>query len=139
MSQFQPPPTWALPIVVEERTGKAQFNPIWLKWFLDLSGVLGTLGAGSGTAAHNQLGGLQGGSSNEYYHLTASDFAILTSYRAFPVGSIFATINPSNPSVQLGYGTWTAFAAGRVLVGVNPSDSDFDTVEETGGSKTATF
>jgi microcystin-dependent protein len=36
-----------------------------------------------------------------------------------------------------GFGTWTAFGAGRVMVGLNGSDSSFDTLEETGGSKDA--
>lgn len=34
---FQPPPTWALPVIVDERSGEAIFNPVWLKWFLDFS------------------------------------------------------------------------------------------------------
>ena len=33
-------------------------------------------------------------------------------------------------------GTWAAWGAGRVPVGVNTSDSDFSTVQKTGGSKT---
>jgi hypothetical protein len=37
----------------------------------------------------------------------------------------------------LGFGTWTAFGAGRVMVGLNGSDSLFDALEETGGSKDA--
>jgi hypothetical protein len=133
---FQPPPTWALPIVIDGRTGLGEFNAIWLKWFVDLSGVLSSLGAGAGAPLHNQLSGLQGGSADEYYHLSAGDFALLTQYQAFPIGSIFTTISAANPLSLLGYGTWEAFGAGRVLVGVDTSDPDFDTVEETGGSKT---
>ena len=44
---FQPPPTWALPIIVDEKTQKAIFNPIWLRWFLDFAQNIGTTGAGS--------------------------------------------------------------------------------------------
>jgi len=44
---FQPPPTWALPVILDEVSGKAAFNPIWLRWFLDLSQNLGQGGAGS--------------------------------------------------------------------------------------------
>ena len=37
----------------------------------------------------------------------------------------------------MGFGTWAAFGAGKVPVGIDSSDTDFDTVEETGGGKTA--
>lgn len=37
MANFQPPPTWALPVIVDQRSGEAIFNPVWLKWFLDFS------------------------------------------------------------------------------------------------------
>jgi hypothetical protein len=54
----------------------------------------------------------------------------------FPVGSIYVNAtNSTNPGTLLGFGTWTAFGAGRVMVGLNASDSSFDTAEETGGSK----
>jgi hypothetical protein len=56
----------------------------------------------------------------------------------YPVGSIYINAAVStNPGTLLGFGTWTAFGAGRVMVGLNASDSSFDTLEETGGSKDA--
>lgn len=59
---------------------------------------------------------------------------------AYPIGSVYinATDN-TNPATLLGFGTWTAFGAGRVLVGFDSGDTDFDTAEETGGSKTVTL
>ena len=56
-----------------------------------------------------------------------------------PVGSIHVSVSPTDPATTLGYGTWAAFGTGRVIVGVDVGDADFDTVEETGGSKTATI
>lgn len=53
----------------------------------------------------------------------------------YPVGSIYtnATV-ATNPGTLLGFGTWTAFGAGRVLVGFDSTNVLFDTAEETGGS-----
>lgn len=57
-----------------------------------------------------------------------------------PVGSIYINSSDStNPGTLLGFGTWTAFGAGRVMVGYNALDTDFDAAEETGGAKTATL
>lgn len=58
--------------------------------------------------------------------------------QAFPVGAIYISVTGVNPSIELGYGTWLPFGAGRVLVGHNVADADFDTAEETGGAKTQT-
>jgi len=52
----------------------------------------------------------------------------------YPVGSIYFSVNNVNPSSLFG-GTWVAWGSGRVPVGVNSSDSSFNTVEKTGGSK----
>jgi len=58
---------------------------------------------------------------------------------AYPVGSIYTSISSTNPSTLLGVGTWVAFATGRTLIGVDTGQTEFDTVEETGGSKTHTL
>ena len=57
-----------------------------------------------------------------------------------PVGSIYinATV-ATNPGTLLGFGTWTAFGAGRVMVGFDSGNALFDTAEETGGVADATL
>lgn len=55
----------------------------------------------------------------------------------YPVGSIYISTVSTNPNTLFGFGTWAAFGTGRVLVGIDSGDADFDTAEETGGSKTS--
>jgi len=56
----------------------------------------------------------------------------------YPVGSIYTNATVStNPATLLGFGTWTAFGAGRVMVGFDSSNALFDAAEETGGSADA--
>ena len=58
----------------------------------------------------------------------------------YPVGSIYTNASVStNPATLLGFGTWTAFGAGRVMVGFDAGNALFDTAEETGGSADATL
>ena len=55
-----------------------------------------------------------------------------------PVGSVYINANTAtNPATLLGFGTWSAFGAGKVIVGLDAGDAAFDTAGETGGSKDA--
>ncbi len=49
---------------------------------------------------------------------------------------MFISVVSTNPATLLGFGTWSSIAAGRVLVGLDSGDGNFDAVEETGGAKT---
>jgi hypothetical protein len=65
---------------------------------------------------------------------------LLTAFKEsiYPVGSIYTNATDStNPATLLGFGTWTAFGAGRVMVGLDAGNALFDTAEETGGSANA--
>lgn len=53
----------------------------------------------------------------------------------YPVGSIYMSVKSTNPGTLFG-GTWVAWGSGRVPVGVNGSDTNFATVEKTGGAST---
>ena len=59
----------------------------------------------------------------------------------YPVGSIYmsATISSTEEVEAIFGGTWVEWGAGRVPVGVDTSDSDFDTAEKTGGEKNHTL
>lgn len=43
---FQPPPTFADPVIVNELSGRSQFNPIWLQWFLSVAQFISQANAG---------------------------------------------------------------------------------------------
>lgn len=61
--------------------------------------------------------------------------------KIYPVGSIFmsATLSTATAVGNALGGTWTAWGSGRVPVGVDTTDTDFDSAEETGGEKTHTL
>lgn len=58
----------------------------------------------------------------------------LTFDKIYPIGSIYTSVVNTNPSTLFG-GTWIRFSQGKVLVGVNESETEFNTVLKTGGSK----
>ena len=52
----------------------------------------------------------------------------------YPIGSIYMSVNSTNPGAIFG-GTWESWGQGRVPVGVNTNDLDFNAVEKSGGNK----
>jgi hypothetical protein len=76
---------------------------------------------------------------NNTTRLATTAFVTAALQAVYPVGSIYINAGVStNPATLLGFGTWVAFGAGRVMVGLNAGDALFDTLGETGGSKDAT-
>ena len=57
----------------------------------------------------------------------------------YPVGSIYISMLDTNPNLLFGKGNWSLIAPGRVLVGVNSDDTDFNTSGKIGGVKTHTL
>lgn len=58
--------------------------------------------------------------------------------KTYPIGSIYLSINNVNPTTFFG-GTWIAWGTGKTIVGVDSGDSNFNTVEKTGGESTHTL
>lgn len=56
----------------------------------------------------------------------------------YPVGIVVTLGVSTNPNTLFGIGTWTAIA-GRVIVGIDAGQTEFDTLDETGGAKTVTL
>ena len=76
MALVSPPPTYAEVILVDAQGKRPRFNPIWLKWFIDLAGTINA--AGGTTILHNDTGSIQGGSASERYHLTSVQHGVTT-------------------------------------------------------------
>lgn len=79
MAEIQPVPQWAPPFLGRPDIMAqldVRFNPVWLKWFIDLINQL----ASGGAVDHNSLSGLQGGNSglNQFYHLTSAQAGLIT-------------------------------------------------------------
>ena len=98
---------------------------------------------GNVTASHtelNKLDGFTGTTANLNLLSGASQLGVVMT-AIYPVGHIYTTVASGNPNTLLAGmsgTTWVAFGAGKTLVGLTSSDSDFNQIEETGGSKTDT-
>lgn len=53
----------------------------------------------------------------------------------YAVGDLYLTTNTTNPNLLFG-GVWQLFGPGRCLVCVDTSQTEFNTVKKTGGTKT---
>lgn len=125
MSDFQPPPTYADVVLVEEGQ-LPRFNPVWLSWFLDLAGVLSASGGGGGSIDHNSTSGLQGGTSNQFYHLTQAAYNLLSVVAA-------STYTPTLTNVANLDGS-TAYACQYIRIGPNVVVSGKVDINPTAGA-----
>ncbi len=81
------------------------------------------------------------GTNTSQVATTAFVTAAITAVKAalYPVGSIYTNAEVStNPATLLGFGTWAAYAEGRVPVGKAGSGT-FDTLNAQGGAETHTL
>jgi hypothetical protein len=91
------------------------------------------------TATDEELNKLDGvTATTAELNLLAGQTALSSVADAYPIGSIYMNAsNSANPASLLGFGTWSSFGAGRVLVSLDSTQSEFNSIGETGGAKTA--
>jgi len=77
--------------------------------------------------------GVTQSSSNNSTALATTAFVQSVAQVLFPIGAIYTATVSTNPATLLGFGTWTAFAAGRTVIG----NGGGYTAGNTGGSADA--
>lgn len=53
----------------------------------------------------------------------------------YRIGDFLESTNPNNPGDDGYIGTWELYGKGRVTVCIDPNDTDFNNIENTGGTK----
>lgn len=104
--------------------------------FTDIPAIVGVVGQRSVVLCHAVGGAFIGTARQVGGQLPAHAHDLSA---CWPVGSVFISVVATDPATLLGFGTWAALGAGRMLVGFDNGDGDFDTLEETGGAKTVTL
>ena len=77
--------------------------------------------------------------TNNIKNLSVTKDKLDTKYCPFPIGFIYMSATSSNPSLTFEGTTWEAWGTGRVPVGVDTSQVEFNTVQKVGGAKTHTL
>jgi len=99
------------------------------------SGISGDSGSGAVTANAAELNKLDGctATTSNLNALAGIDNIFNVIY---PVGCIYESTSSTSPSTLFAGTTWTAFGQGKMLVGLDSSDDDFNSTSDSGGSKT---
>ena len=72
--------------------------------------------------------------------ITLSEVSAALLINLYPVGSIYINAGvDTNPGTLMGFGTWERYGDGKLIVSQDSTDSDFNDLTDTGGSKTVTL
>jgi hypothetical protein len=88
----------------------------------NLSELLVSLGKAPNNRSTNQLAS------------AFADALTAATHNSWPIGSIYQSVEDTSPAILFG-GTWTIWAEGRVPVGIDPGDENFNEPEMVGGEK----
>lgn len=99
------------------------------------------------TATNTTLGGIKVGAGLSISNGVLSvdidkiiaDKILEDNKKKYPVGKIIMSATNTNPSTYLGFGTWKLWGSGRVPVGVDTGQTEFNSSEKEGGEKTHTL
>jgi microcystin-dependent protein len=102
------------------------------------SGISGDSGSGSVTANATELNKLDGctATTSNLNALAGIDNIFNVVY---PVGCIYESTSGTHPNTLFAGTTWSVFGQGKMLVGLDSGDTDFNQVNKTDGSKTVTL
>jgi microcystin-dependent protein len=106
------------------------------------SGISGDNSSGAVTATAAELNKLDGctASTSNLNSLTGIDNIVSTVINTiYPVGSIYESTVGTNPNTLFAGTSWSVFASGKMLVGIDSTDTDFATAGLSDGSKTVTL
>jgi len=105
-STFQPPPTYADPFLLDESLHTAYFNPIWLRWFLDLIRQLNADGASKAqnpvTVSYPVTSGFALTLANE------TQFVIINATAPMAIGTLIFPPNPTD-------GSWIIVSTNQII------------------------
>lgn len=79
-----------------------------------------------------------GGTGGTSAATAAANLATEVGKLLFPIGCVYTETTGTNPGTSLGFGTWIAFGAGRVLIGNGTSDANY-AAGATGGESNHTL
>jgi hypothetical protein len=102
------------------------------------SNVIGnTTAAGTGVTIADGVKTQVWSDGVNFYNVQAQSLAALALSAIYPVGSIYTSTSATSPASTFGFGTWVAFGAGRVMIGVGTGGGATYAGGATGGSKDA--
>jgi microcystin-dependent protein len=102
------------------------------------SGISGDSSSGAVTATAAELNKMDGCTA------TTSNLNALAGINniydvVYPVGCIYESTVATDPSTLFPGTNWSSFGQGKMLVGLDPNDADFNSTSDSGGSKTVTL